>query len=75
MLLGWCFLVEKGGLEVKKENKVRSKRYRLLIVFALLSRRIFLELKRKKRGVGAYKVMCCVVIAVLLCCNLNAFAV
>lgn len=63
------------GLEVKKENKVRLKRYRLLIVFALLLRRIILELKRKKRGVGAYKVMCRVVKAVLLRCNLNAFAV
>ncbi len=63
------------GLEVKKENKVRSKRYRFLIVFALLLRRIILELKRKKRGVGIYKVMCRIVIAVLLRCNLNAFVV
>ena len=47
----------------------------LLIVLALLSCRIFLELKRKRRGVGIYKVMCRVAIAVLLCCNLNAFAV
>jgi len=63
------------GLEVKKENKVRSKRYSLLIVFALLSRRIFLELKRKRRGVEIYKLTYCVAIAVLLCSNLNAFAV
>jgi len=66
---------KKVGLEVKKENKVRSKRYRLLIVFALLLRRIFLELKKKRRGVGIYKVMYRIVIAVLLRCNLNAFAV
>ena len=75
LLFWWCFLVEKRWIRNRKENKVRSKRYRFLIVFALLSRRIFLELKRKRRGVGIYKVMCRVVIAVLLCCNLNAFAV
>ena len=39
---------KKMGLEVKKENKVRSKRYRFLIVFALLLRRIILELKRER---------------------------
>lgn len=47
----------------------------LLIVFALLLRRIILELKRKRRGVGIYKVTCCVAIAMFLCSNLNAFAV
>ena len=61
------------GLEVKKENKVRSKRYRLLIVFTLLLRRIFLELKRKRRGVEIYKLTCCVAIAMLLQNVLFAF--
>lgn len=73
--LGGAFSLKKDGIRSRKKNKIRSKRYRLLIVFALLSRRIFLELKRKRRGAGIYKVMCRVVIAVLLCCNLNAFAV
>ena len=73
--MGGAFSLKEDGIRSKKENKVRSKRYRLLIVFALLSRRIILELKRKRRGVGIYKLTCCVAIAVLLCSNLNAFAV
>lgn len=73
--LSGAFSLKKDGIRNRKENKVRSKRYRLLIAFALLSRRIFLELKRKRRGVGIYKLTCCVAIAVLLRCNLNAFAV
>ena len=35
---GGAFSLKKGGIRNRKENKVRSKRYRLLIAFALLSR-------------------------------------
>jgi len=65
---GGAFCCKKMELAVEKISL-------FLIAFALLLRRIFLELKRKRRGVGIYKPMRCVIIAVLLCCNLNAFAV
>lgn len=73
--LGGAFSLKKDGIRSRKKNKIRSKRYRLLIAFALLLCRIFLELKRKRRGVEIYKPMRCVAIAMFLRCNLNAFAV
>lgn len=35
--LSGVFSLKKDGIRNRKENKVRSKRYRLLIAFALLS--------------------------------------